>query len=49
MGYIHNDHETLYQDYSKLFQTHSQNQSLKNYSAAELLAEINKRIGGTYA
>ncbi|RHZ37362.1 tyrosine-type recombinase/integrase [endosymbiont GvMRE of Glomus versiforme] len=50
MNYIHNDHSTLYQDYSKLFQEKSsQNQSLKTYSTAELLTEINRRVGGHHA
>jgi len=45
MGYIHNDHDTLYQDYSKIFQEPGYNQSLRSYSTAELLGEINRRVG----
>jgi hypothetical protein len=48
MGYIHNDHATLYQDYSKLFQTQPNQGNkppLKDYSTAELLAEIGRRMG----
>jgi hypothetical protein len=50
LGYIHNDHNTLYQDYSKLFQESlSQDQSLKDYTNAELLAELSRREKGLYA
>jgi integrase len=44
LAYIHNDFNTLYQDYSKLFREKpNQNQSLKNCSTAELLAELSQR------
>ncbi|KLL03675.1 MAG: tyrosine recombinase XerC [Mycoplasmataceae bacterium CE_OT135] len=50
MSYIHNDFNTLYADYSKLLQTQpsldSDKQSLKNYSATELLAELSQRSTG---
>lgn len=49
LGYIHNDFNTLHADYSKLFRSLGQNQVLRNYSTAELLAEINRRVGGEYA
>jgi len=50
MGYIHNDFNTLYQDYSKLFQTNlGQDQSLKSYTTAQLLAELSQRAGGQHA
>jgi len=50
MGYIHNDFNTLYADYSKLFQEKpSQDQSLKSYTTAQLLAELSQRAGGNYA
>ncbi|CAH1769817.1 8891_t:CDS:2, partial [Entrophospora sp. SA101] len=46
LGYIHNDFNTLYQDYSKIFQERPKaNQSLRDYSTAELLAEISQRAG----
>ena len=49
LGYIHNDYNTLYQDYSKIFQEKpSQDQSLRNFSTTELLAEISQRAGGNH-
>ncbi|RHZ37716.1 tyrosine-type recombinase/integrase [endosymbiont GvMRE of Glomus versiforme] len=51
MGYIHNDHETLYQDYSRIFEESPRHfsKSLKDYSTKELLTEISRRVGGQYA
>ncbi len=50
LGYIHNDFNTLYEDYSKIFQERPKaNQSLRDYSTAELLAEISQRAGGIHA
>jgi len=50
LGYIHNDFNTLYEDYSKIFQERPKaNQSLRDYSTAELLAEISQRTGGHHA
>jgi hypothetical protein len=48
LGYIHNDYNTLYQDYSKLFQNHqspaTSKLSLKDYTNDELLAELGQRM-----
>jgi hypothetical protein len=41
MGYIHNDFNTLYADYSKLLKSNPETSkpSLKNYTTAELWGE----------
>lgn len=50
LGYIHNDFNTLYADYSKLLQFRPEIKlSLKDYTNAELLAELSRREGGIYA
>ncbi|WP_172575221.1 tyrosine-type recombinase/integrase [endosymbiont GvMRE of Glomus versiforme] len=56
MGYIHNDHNTLYQDYSKIFKENqnqpnleSNEKDLEKYSTDELLNEISRRVGGKHA
>jgi len=49
LGYIHNDFNTLYQDYSKIFQVQPElganKLSLKGYTNAELLLELSQRMG----
>ncbi|CAH1767172.1 12249_t:CDS:1 [Entrophospora sp. SA101] len=48
LGYIHNDFNTLYQDYSKIFQNQPNQAvskpSLKGYTNAELLLELSQRM-----
>lgn len=49
LDYIHNDHRTLYQDYSKLFQNSSPTAGklfLKDCTNDELLAELGRRMTG---
>ncbi|RHZ36864.1 tyrosine-type recombinase/integrase [endosymbiont GvMRE of Glomus versiforme] len=56
LDYIHSDHNTLYQDYSKIFKENkkqpnleSNEKDLEKYSTDELLNEISRRVGGKHA